>query len=343
MDLVKIIGNPLKNIPWENKQDNLINAPVWRYSKNPVIDRNPIEGVTRIFNSAVIPYKGEFIALLRAEECNGRPFLRMGRSKDGINFDIQNVKFDIVYENGDTVPRLFCQYDPRIVEIEGIYYILWCGQQLDDPKYPNICVAKTTDFKKFIHVSNPVLPPQRNGVFFPRKIKGEYVFLSRPSDLGHTRFGDIFASFSKDMVYWGKHKSVLRSESNQAAWCGTKIGAGPAPIETSEGWLLFYHGVTAPCNGYVYSMGAAILDIDDPSKCLYNCEYHILTPEMPYETKGFVDNVIFPCATLCDSETGRIAIYYGAADTVTALAFTTVSEIVAYIKKHSKLVSAKEL
>ena len=83
--------------------------------------------------------------------------------------------------------------------------------------------------------------------------------------------------------------------------------------------------------------GAAILDIDEPSKVLYRCENHLLTPEAPYETTGFVPNVVFPCATLQDGDTGRIAIYYGAADTNVGLAFTTVDEVVSYIKAHSVL------
>lgn len=97
-------------------------------------------------------------------------------------------------------------------------------------------------------------------------------------------------------------------------WQSVKIGGGAAPIETSEGWLLFYHGVTGTCNGLVYSIGGEILDIDNPSIVKYRCENFLLTPEEWYEERGFVPNVCFPCATIHDSETGRIAIYYGAAD-----------------------------
>ncbi len=84
-------------------------------------------------------------------------------------------------------------------------------------------------------------------------------------------------------------------------------------------------------------MCGAILEINEPSKVLYRCENHLLTPDEPYETTGFVPNVIFPCATLQDADTGRIAIYYGAADTHVGLAFTTVDEVVNYIKAHSVL------
>ena len=79
-------------------------------------------------------------------------------------------------------------------------------------------------------------------------------------------------------------------------WENVKIGGGAAPIETTEGWLLFYHGVTGTCNGYVYSIGGAILDIDNPSVVKYRCSTFLLTPEEWYEERGFVPNVAFPCA-----------------------------------------------
>ena len=76
------------------------------------------------------------------------------------------------------------------------------------------------------------------------------------------------------------------------------------------------------------------MDRDDPTKIIYNCNGPILLPETTYETTGFTPNIVFPCAALCDAETGRIAIYYGAADTVLCLAFTTAEEIFGYLKEH---------
>ena len=120
-----------------------------------------------------------------------------------------------------------------------------------------------------------------------------------------------------------------------SAW-DAYIGGGAAPIETSEGWLLFYHGVTGTCNGYVYSIGGAILDRDEPSRVLHRCSTFLLTPETDYEERGFVPNVCFPCATLQDAATGRIALYYGCADSYVGLAFTTADEVVDYIKAHDQ-------
>lgn len=128
------------------------------------------------------------------------------------------------------------------------------------------------------------------------------------------------------------------SRGGSGWWQGLKIGAGPAPIETDKGWLLFYHGVVNTCNGYVYSFGAALLDRDCPSKVLLRTKDYLLTPQKPYETTGFVPNVCFPCATLCDADTGRIAIYYGAADTYVALAFTTADDIYQRLLENNELV-----
>jgi beta-1,4-mannooligosaccharide/beta-1,4-mannosyl-N-acetylglucosamine phosphorylase len=129
------------------------------------------------------------------------------------------------------------------------------------------------------------------------------------------------------------------SSGGSGWWQSLKIGAGPIPIETSEGWLLFYHGVTNTCNGFVYSMGAALLDITNPSKVLYRTRDYILTPEKSYETTGFVPNVVFPCSTLHDAATGRIAIYYGAADTYVGIVYTQVEDLIEFIKSNSELIA----
>ena len=112
--------------------------------------------------------------------------------------------------------------------------------------------------------------------------------LSRPSDDGHTPFGDIYLSQSPDMCHWGMHRLVMRRGGGEVGqwWQRTKIGAGPIPIETDDGWLMIYHGVMDTCNGFVYSMGAALLDLDEPWRVLYRTNQHILTPEQDYEVIG---------------------------------------------------------
>lgn len=324
MKEVKIIGENLANIPWQERPEDIQNAPIWRHNDNPIIKRNPVKGVARIFNSAVIPYKGKFVGVFRGEQLDGVSNLYFGRSEDAINWNIEEEKIQFVDENGELFLPVYA-YDPRLVKVEDTYYIIWC----QDFYGASIGVAKTTDFKTFVRLENPFLPFNRNAVLFPRKIDDKYVMLSRPSDSGHTPFGDIFLSQSPDMKYWGEHRHVM-SKSDKW-WENLKIGAGPAPIETNVGWLVFYHGVVNTANGYVYSMGGAILDTDEPSKVLYRSKNFLLTPEEWYEERGFVPNVVFPCATLHDAESGKIAVYYGAADSYVGVAYTQVEEIVNYI------------
>ena len=324
----KMIAPAVPNMPWQDRPEGIVNAPIWRYDANPVIDRNPIPGVARIFNSAVMPYEGKFIGVFRGEQVNGVPYVYLGRSEDAIHWEFEPEKVQFVDEDGKPFMPVYA-YDPRLVKVEDTYYIIWCG----DFYGASIGIAKTTDFKTFTRIENPFIPFNRNAVLFPRKINGNFVMLSRPSDSGHTPFGDIFLSESPDMTYWGKHRHVMSRGSEW--WESVKIGGGAAPIETSEGWLLFYHGVSSTCNGLVYSIGGAILDIDQPSVVKYRCENFILTPEASYEERGFVPNVVFPCATIHDSETNRIALYYGAADSVVGLAFCNADDIIDYIKDHS--------
>ena len=325
----KLICPALPDIPWQDRPKDCA-APLWRYGENPVIGRNPLPGVARIFNSAVVPFAGAYVGVFRGEQTNGVPYIYLGRSADGIRWTFEPEKIAFADRSGNPAQPVYA-YDPRLVKVEDTYYAIWC----QDFYGASIGIAETKDFKTFTRLENPFIPFNRNAVLFPRKIGGRYTMLSRPSDSGHTPFGDIFLSQSPDMEFWGRHRHVMGKSGNW--WENLKIGGGAAPIETDEGWLLFYHGVTGTCNGYVYSIGGAILDREEPSKVLYRCKTFLLTPEEWYEERGFVPNVCFPCAALADGDTGRIALYYGCADSYVGLAFTTAEEIIAYIKANSEI------
>ena len=312
------------NIPWEERPAGC-KDPMWRYSKNPVIPRNLLPDSNSIFNSAVVPFEGGFAGVFRVDDKNRRMTLHAGFSKDGFNWNLEPdpIKFDGDYG-----------YDPRVTFIEDKYYITGCNGYHG----PTIGVAWTEDFKTFHQVENAFLPYNRNGVLFPRKIGGRFAMLSRPSDTGHTAFGDIFYSESPDLEFWGRHRHVMApAPFEKSAWQCLKIGAGPVPIETPEGWLLIYHGVLRSCNGYVYAFGSALLDLDEPWKVIARSGQYLISPQEIYELTGDVPNVTFPCAALHDPDTGRIAVYYGCADTVTGLAFAHISEIINFTKKTSIL------
>lgn len=324
--MAKMTGAPLPNIPWEDKPANCA-GPVWRYSGNPIIQRNGNKISNSVFNSAVVPYKGGFAGVFRCDSRALQMDLFAGRSDDGYHWTIDDEPIDFHAPN-EEIARKEYRYDARITPFGDRYYVTWCNGYHG----PTIGVGWTEDFKTFHQLENAFLPFNRNGVLFPRKIGGLYTMLSRPSDNGHTPFGDMYLSQSPDLEFWGRHRFVM---GTAGGWQSTKVGPGPAPIETDEGWLLIYHGVITTCNGFVYRMGSALLDLDEPWKVIARTKEYILGPTELYELAGDVPNVTFPCAALTDSDTGRIAIYYGCADTVTGLAFTTADELIRYTREHS--------
>ena len=325
-----INGNSLPNIPWENRPAS--SSPekelMWRYSCNPIIPRNLTTHSNSIFNSAVVPFKGAFAGVFRCDDTARHMDIHAGRSKDGIKWEIEDKPIQFIKTDPE-LPDSDYKYDPRVIFIEDRYYIIWCNGYHG----PNLGIGYTYDFEKFYQMENALMPYNRNGALFPRKIGKNYAMYSRPSDSGHTPFGDIFYSESPDLVYWGKHRHVMAPNEG---WQSTKVGAGPCPIETSEGWLLFYHGVLTSCNGFVYSFSAMLLDLDKPWKVIARPKPYIINPREIYELAGDVPNVTFPVAALVDKDTGRVAIYYGCADTVTGLVFGKVDEIINWVKNNEQ-------
>ena len=193
----------MKNIPWEERPSGSRDV-MWRYSANPVIPRNLLPTSNSIFNSAVVPFRDGFAGVFRCDDTNRRMAIHAGFSQDGIHWNIKPQKLPL---NGDYA------YDPRVAFIEDRYWVSWCNGYHG----PTIGLAWTQDFETFHQVENAFLPYNRTGVLFPKKIGGKFAMLSRPSDTGHTAFGDIFYSESPDMEYWGHHRHVM----------------APAPFEVS--------------------------------------------------------------------------------------------------------------
>jgi beta-1,4-mannooligosaccharide/beta-1,4-mannosyl-N-acetylglucosamine phosphorylase len=161
-----IKGTRLTNIPWESKPPGRHDV-VWRYSKNPIIGRNPIPSGARAFNSAVVAYQGAFVGVFRVDHRNTRPSLHFGKSEDAVHWELDNETINWVDEKGRPAPTSYA-YDPRLLQLDDAYYITWC----DDFPGPSIGLGKTRDFKTFTRLENATMPFNRNGVLFPRKING---------------------------------------------------------------------------------------------------------------------------------------------------------------------------
>lgn len=325
---MKLIGEEIPNLPWQEKPAGC-REPVWRYRGNPIIARDAAPNSNSVFNSAVVPFHGSFAGIFRCDSRSVSMDLFPGFSGDGIRWEIDGEPLSF---RGDAEVTLReYRYDPRVTRIGDRWYITWCNGYHG----PTIGLGYTDDFHEFHQLENAFLPYNRNGVLFPKKLGGCYAMLSRPSDTGHTPFGDIFCSLSPDLTFWGKHRWVMGPvPGDRSAWQSKKIGPGPVPIETDEGWLLIYHGVINTCNGFVYRAGCALLDREKPWIVKKRSRNYILAPQELYERTGDVPNVTFPCAALADASTGRIAVYYGCADTVTSLVFTTLDTLTAYMDEY---------
>jgi beta-1,4-mannooligosaccharide/beta-1,4-mannosyl-N-acetylglucosamine phosphorylase len=299
-----------------------------RYHGNPVVTAANVPRANSIHNSAVVRWGDAYAGVFRVDQLDFTYRLHVGFSKDGINWDIDPEYIRMQSDDPDVV-MADQSYDPRVVEIEGTYYVTWCNCF---PRGPGIGLAWTKDFKTFHQMEDPFQPPNRNAVLFPRKLNGNFAIFHRPSDFGQTPYGDIYYTESPDLTYWGKHRYVF---GPGPGWQSTKVGAGPAPIETKEGWLLIYHGVWNSCRGYLYYAGGALLDLEKPWKVIHRTKDYLLGPTMPYERVGDVPNVIFPSAAITYPESGMIRLYYGCADTCVSMAEAKLDDLVEFVRTHS--------
>ncbi|MDD5634593.1 MAG: glycoside hydrolase family 130 protein [Candidatus Omnitrophica bacterium] len=299
-----------------------------RYKGNPIITPKAVPRANSIHNSAIVSFNDGYAGIFRVDEVDFNFTMHVGRSKDGIKWEIDPKPIKMKCDDPEIPLAEERTYDPRLTKIEDTYYFTWC---IDSAQGPCIGLATTKDFKVFHQMENIMPPANRNCVIFPRKIKGKYAILHRPSDMGHTPFGHIFYSSSPDLVHWGCHRFVMGTL--RSGWQSTKIGPGPAPIEIKEGWLLIYHGVWTSCNGYLYYAGGAILDKEKPWKVLYRTKDYLLAPTEIYERVGDVPNVVFPSSAIVEGD--KIRLYYGCADTCISMAEASLKDVIKFVKTHS--------
>jgi beta-1,4-mannooligosaccharide/beta-1,4-mannosyl-N-acetylglucosamine phosphorylase len=298
-----------------------------RHEGNPIVTAAAVPRANSIHNSAIVKRgEGDYAGVFRVDEISFSFTLHAGFSDDGISWRIEPDPIKVESDDPDVfVTEL--SYDPRLTELDGAYYLTWCNQ---GPQGPAIGLAVTEDFRSFRQMENLLPPANRNCVLFPRRIGGRYAVYHRPSDRGHTPFGDIFYATSPDLVHWGNHRFVF---GPAGGWQSLKTGPGPHPIETDEGWLLIYHGVWQSCNGYLYYVGGALLDLEQPWRVRYRTRDYLLAPTEPYERVGDVPNVCFPSSAVLEGATLRL--YYGCADTCISVAEAALTDVVAFVKEHS--------
>ena len=231
--------------------------------------------------------------------------IRVARSTNGVDFEVGDDPF--IYPSNRY--ELFGCEDPRVIRIEGNYYINYSS--VSDLGI-STTLARTDDFRTVERLGLIFAPDNRDVCLFPEKIGGFYWALHRPAPAHFGRPG-IWIAKSPDLIHWGDHKSVL--DASVSGWDQRKVGGGAPMLKTDKGWLQIYHGVD---QAQRYCLGALLLDLDDPTKTIARMSDPLMQPLADYEREGFFGNVVFTCgATLRDEV---LHVYYGAADEVMGVA-----------------------
>jgi predicted GH43/DUF377 family glycosyl hydrolase len=235
--------------------------------------------------------------------------LRVARSRDWVHFDVEPAPALAPRSAYET----FGVEDPRITRIGHTY---WINYTAVSPLGIATALASTHDFRTFERHGVIFPPNNRDVTIFPEHFGDRYLALHRPMPTG-IGTPAIWIASSPDLLSWGGHRFVAGARAD--AWDDQKVGGGAVPVRVRwrghDAWLAVYHGVKTPDG---YSLGALLLDGDDPSRVLGRSAEPILAPEAAYEREGFFGGVVFSCGLVVEGDVVRI--YYGAADGVTAVA-----------------------
>ena len=239
--------------------------------------------------------------------------IRIARSKRSeLNFKVEKKPF--IFPSNEL--ESWGVEDARVTKIEDNYYINYTAVS---EKGIATALALTKDFKS-VEKKGIIFPPENRDVcFIPEKINGKYYAINRPvpNMIGHP---EIWIASSNNMLDWGDYKFLIGRVKNN--WESLKIGGGTPFIKTEKGWLGLYHGVS---ESSVYSMGALLLDLKDPTKVVLRSKTPIIKPTEEFEKNGFFPNVCFSCGMIYVNNS--LKIFYGAADKYTAFVNINIDEI----------------
>jgi len=312
-----------------------------RHPANPILTRSDVpaavpelEDATSVFNPGAVEHEGRIRLLLRVQSRGRRTFLLPASSRDGVSFEVEPrvVEFPEIERTCGTVHHI---YDPRITCLDDQFYIVFA---VDTDEGCRLGTARTRDFEEFEFLAIGSDPDVRNGVLFPERSGGRFLRLDRPNAVrlpGEASTGsEIVLSSSDDLLHWTREGSVIGGREH---YWDERVGSGPPPVKTRQGWLHLYHGVATHFGAAnVYQVGALLLDLDDPTRVLGRTRNNILEPRELYEQVGQVPNVVFPGGMVVRDVDGEgfavpdaeVLLYYGAADTSVALATSTVARLI---------------
>ena len=290
-----------------------------RLTKTPILEPKPHHQWEKaaVFNTAAVSDNGLIHLIYRATDItsNGKQgkyinSLGYAVSADGIHFN----RLENPILSNDVPQELRGPEDPRIVKIGSTFYMMYTGYGGRFDGDYRISLATSKNLIHWKRQGVMLDEPNKDASLLPEKVDGRYM-------LFHRRAPEIWIAFSEDLKTWSDHQSVM-SPVPESNWESDKIGLGGPPLKTDQGWLLIYHGVGG--NPRRYSLGIALLDLDDPTRMIARQTSPILTPELDWEINGFVPNVVFSCGQVILGN--DIYVYYGGADQVIGVAAMPLSD-----------------
>ncbi|GBU08081.1 4-O-beta-D-mannosyl-D-glucose phosphorylase [Bacteroidales bacterium] len=314
---------------------------LWSYDINA--DSNPFLmeriGCNATFNSGAIKWNGKYLVVVRVEGYDRKSFFAIAQSSNGID-NFRFWEYPIVMpetENPDTNI-----YDMRLtVHEDGYIYGLFCTERKDpealdgdmSSAVADTGIARTKDLKTWERLPDlKSKSQQRNVVLHPEFIEGKYALYTRPQD-------SFIEPGSGGGIGWALVKNMNEAEINDEKIIDQryyhtikelKIGEGPHPIKTSQGWLHLAHGVRHCADGLRYVLYLYMTSLIDPTKIIAQPSGYFMAPQGD-ERVGDVSNVLFSNGWIEDPD-GKVFIYYASSDTRMHVATSTIDQLLDYCR-----------
>ncbi len=326
-----------------------------KHTANPILRPDPDHSWENLVvcNPGVIHDDGTFHMLYRAAGNDADHVIHFGyaTSRDGIHFERQSDR--PILSPSEDGPDAGCIEDPRIVKLDGHFYITYAYRAYkprqywlasnnaayspDDPTLPPLFgqnmtasgLLVTDDFKHYRRLGRITRSDvdDRDVILFPEKVGGRYVMLHRPMQWAGEKYGTTYPAIwlctSDDLLTWSASTLLAKGEF---AWEG-KIGGSTPPLRCKHGWLTIYHAVDSEG---VYRVGVLMLDLDNPAKVIARTPEPVMEPEHDFEWDGlYPHGVVFPTANVVVD--GCLFVYCGAGDETIGVATADFDQLADFV------------
>lgn len=302
-----------------------------RHKLNPILSAaNWPYPVNTVFNpGATLLADGTTLLLCRVEDRRGQSHLCAARSANGVDGWQIDPQPTMMSDPEHFPEEIWGIEDPRITYLPELsqYAIIYTAFTRDGP---GVALATTEDFLTFKRYGIVMPPEDKDATLLPHRIDGRWALIHRPVSSPRAH---IWISYSPDLTHWGSHTLMMQARRG-GWWDANKIGLSSPPIETPQGWLMIYHGVRQTAAGSLYRLGLALFDLNFPERCLKRGTEWVFGPEEPYEQRGDVGYVVFPCGYTVLPDGDTIHLYYGAADTSIALATGSIRAMLEWLDQN---------